>query len=233
MSKRRSHRTNRPGGQHGSHAHIGPDGAAFLARDPRLESILSRIDDHGLAWSDVADDVLPIFERARPFSGEVEPAAHAVVTPGVMVGFGIDLGLAFARVALLHLEGWPIDLAGLTDRALRNLRRRARDARDFDLVSEPIAGVLTTAFQSRDGWASTAVLVPEALERLFGPAPALLIAPSRDLLIALPDDVDLEFATWLAEEFEADDPNALRLEGFEWRDGVVRCRPLARDAVAV
>ena len=130
-------------------------------------------------------------------------------------------------------EGWPIDLAGLTDRALRNLRRRARDAHDFDLVSEPIAGVLTTAFQSRDGWASTAVLVPEALARLFGPAPALLIAPSRDLLIALPDDVDLEFATWLAEEFEADDPNALRLEGFEWRDGVVRCRPLARDAVAV
>jgi hypothetical protein len=235
MSKRRSHRTDRdrPGRRHGSHPHHGPSGAGFLDHDPRLESVLSRIDAHGLAWADVADDVLPIFERARPFGYEVEPPAHTVVPPGVTVGFGIDLGLAFARVATIHLEGWPVDLSGLTERALRNLRRRVRDAQDFDLVREPIAGVPTTAFQSRDGWASTAVLVPEAIERLFGPAPALFIAPSRDLLLGLPDDVDLEFATWLAEEFEADDPNALRLEAFEWRDGVVRCRPLARDAVAV
>jgi hypothetical protein len=218
MSKRRVHRTNRPRRSEG---------------DVRLGALLSWIDDHGLAWEDVAEDVLPIFERARPFGYEVEPPAQAVVPPGITVGFGIDLGLAFARVAAIHLEDWPVDLAGLTDHALRNLRRRARHARDFDLVREPIAGVPTTVFQSRDGWASTAVLVPEAIDRLFGPRPALLIAPSRDLLVGLPDDVDLRFATWLTEEFEAEDPNALRLEAFEWRDGIVRCRPLAREAVAV
>jgi hypothetical protein len=126
-----------------------------------------------------------------------------------------------------------VDLAELTERALRNLRRRARKARDYDLVREPIGGVATIAFQSRDGWASTAVLLPEAIDRVFGPGPALFIAPSRDLLIGLPIDVDVAFATWLAEEFEASDPNALRLEGFEWRDGTVRCRPLARDAIAI
>ncbi len=153
--------------------------------------------------------------------------------PGVTVGFGIDLGLAFARVAAIQLEQWPVDLAGLTERALRNLRHRARHARDFDLVREPIGGVPTVVFQSRDGWASKVVLIPEAIDRLFGPEPALFIAPSRDLLVGLPDGVDTGFATWLAEEFEADDPNALRLEAFEWRDRVVRCRPLARDAVAV
>jgi hypothetical protein len=188
---------------------------------------------HGFAWEDVADDVLPIFERARPSSYEVEPPAQAIVPPGVTIGFGVDLGLAFARVATVQLERWPIDLAGLTDRALRNLRKRARRARDYDLVEEPIGGVPTVAFQSRDGWASTAVLVPEAIDRLFGPGPALLIAPSRDLLVGLPHDVDLEFATWLAEEFEATDPNALRLEAFEWRDGAIGCRPLLRQAVAV
>jgi hypothetical protein len=68
---------------------------------------------------------------------------------------------------------------------------------------------------------------------LFGPRPALLIAPARDLLIGLPHDVDLGFATWLAEEFEATDPNALRLEAFEWRDGTIACRPLLREGVAV
>jgi hypothetical protein len=229
MSKRRAvraahhHRETRHGARPGN----------GLRADPHLGALLSRIDDHGLAWEDVAEDVLPIFERARPFSHEVEPPAQAIVPPGVTVGFGIDLGLAFARVAASQLEQWPVDLAGMTDRALRNLRRRARHARDFDLVREAIGGIPTIVFQSRDGWASTAVLVPEAIDRLFGPAPALLIAPSRDLLVGLPDDVELGFATWLAEEFEADDPNALRLEAFEWRDGIVRCRPLARDAVAV
>jgi hypothetical protein len=195
--------------------------------------LLSRIDDHGLSWEDIAEDVLPVFERARPYTYDIEPPVQAIVPPGVTVGFGIDLGLAFARVGTVALEHWPVDLAGLTERALRNLRRCARRARDYDLVREPIGGVPTVVFQSRDGWASTAVLIPEAIERFFGAGPALLIAPSRDLLVGLPHDVDLEFATWLAEEFEADDPNALRLEAFEWRDGTVRCRPLARDAVAV
>jgi hypothetical protein len=208
MAKRRLHRTDR----HDPHGHA---------------------DAPGLAWAFVGRAVLPVFERPRPFSFELEPPACAVVPPGITVGFGVDLGLAFARVAASHLEGWPVDLAGLTEQALRNLRQRARHARDFDLVREPIAGVPTTVFQSRDGWASTAVLVPEAIDRLFGPRPALLVAPARDLLVALPEDVDLRFATWLTGEFEAEDPNALRLEAFEWRDGIIRCRPLARDAVAV
>lgn len=191
------------------------------------------MDEHGFAWEDLAEDVLPVFERARPFAYEVGPPAHAIVPPGVTVGFGVDVGPAFVRVGLGHLEAWPVDLAGLTERAMRNLRRRARKAHDYDLVQNSIGGVPTVAFQSRDGWASTAVLVPEAMERLFGPAPALFIAPSRDLLVGLPVDIDAEFATWLAEEFEAADPNALRLEGFEWRDGTVRCRALDRDSVAI
>jgi hypothetical protein len=193
--------------------------------------LLTDIGDHGFAWDDVADEILPVFERARPFPFEVDPPAVAIVPPGVTIGFGVDLGLAFARVAAAHLDDWPVDLAGLTDRALRNLRKRTRRARDFDLVEGPVGGVPTVAFQSRDGWASTTVLVPDAMERLFGRRPALFIAPSRDLLIGLPDDVDLEFATWLAEEFEATDPNALRLEAFAWRDGAIACRPLQRATV--
>ena len=176
---------------------------------------------------------MPIFERARPFSYEVDPPAQAIVPPGVTVGFGVDLGLAFARVSVVHVEDWRIDLAGLTERALRNLRKRARHATDYDLVEEPVGGVPAVAFQSRDGWASTVVLVPEAIERLFGRAPALFIAPSRDLLVRLPPTSTSEFATWLTEEFEATDPNALRLEAFEWRDGAMRCRPLTRHSVAV
>lgn len=219
MSKRRNHPTDRA-------RHSRAEEAALLG-------LLGRMDRGGFEWDDVSDDVLPIFERARPFAPEIDPPARAIVPPGITVGFGVDLGLAFARVSVVHLATWPVDLQALAERALRNLRKRARHAVDYDLVEEPIGGVPAAAFQSRDGWASTMVLIPEAVERLFGRAPALFIAPSRDLLVRLPSDVDLEFATWLTEEFEATDPNALRLEGFDWRDGTMHCRPLARDSVAV
>ena len=212
---------------------MGRSGPPTRAHEAALLGLLGRIDGPGFDWDEVEDDVMPIFERARPFSFEVDPPAQVIVPPGVTIGFGVDLGLAFARVSVVHLGAWPVDLAGLTERALRNLRKRARHATDYDLVEEPVGGVPAVAFQSRDGWASTTVLVPEAIERLFGDGPALFIAPSRDLLVRLPPDVDLGFATWLTEEFEASDPNALRLEAFEWRDGTMRCRPLARDSVAV
>jgi hypothetical protein len=234
MSKRRDRRAGRTASTRRVHARcVGGVGPPSPADEARLLALLGRLDSLDLAWAGVADDVLPVFERARPFSDEVDPWVQAIVPPGVTVGFGVDIGLAFVRVSAIQLASWSIDLPGLTERALRNLRRRARHATDYDLVAEPVGGVPAVAFQSRDGWASTAVLVPEAIERLFGREPALFIAPSRDLLVRLPSDVDLDFATWLTEEFEATDPNALRLEAFDWRDGSMHCRPLARDSVVV
>ena len=208
-------------------------GAAWIHEDPRFRSALRRLDAHGFAWDDVASEILPVFERARPFSYPVDPPALTVLPPGVTVGFGVDAGPAFMRVSTKHLAHWPVDLAALATRALDNLTRRAREADERDLLRDAVDDVPVTVFQSRDGWASTTVLLPDEMDRLFGPGPALFVAPSRDLLIGLPIDVDAEFATWLTEEFEAIDPNALRLEAFEWRDGTVRCRPLARAAVAI
>jgi hypothetical protein len=209
------------------------DGAAWIHDDPRFRSALRQLDAHGFAWDDVASEILPVFERARPFSYPVDPPALTVLPPGVTVGFAVDAGPAFMRISATHVAHWPIDLPELAVRALDNLTRRAREVDERDLLHDSVDDVPITAFQSHDGWASTTVLLPEAMARLFGPGPALFVAPSRDLLIGLPIDVDPEFATWLTEEFEAIDPNALRLEAFEWRDGSVRCRPLARAAVAI
>jgi hypothetical protein len=208
-------------------------GSPDLRSDPRLLRALRRVDADGFTWDAVADDVLPLFERARPFGFTVDPPVLISLPPGLSVGFGVDAGPAFMRVSTTHLAGWPIDLATLATRALANLRGRAQglDARDVRLGQ--IDGIAVDLFESGDGWASTVVLLPDAMGRLFGPGPNLFVAPWRDLLIRLPADVDLAFATWLTEELESEDPNALRLEAFEWRDGVVRCRPLLRDAIAV
>ena len=228
MAKHRTRGDDRPRGKRRVEG-----GAAWIHDEPRFRGALRRLDAHGFAWDDVASEILPVFERARPFSYPVDPPALTVLPPGVTVGFGVDAGPAFMRISTTHLAHWPVDLAGLAARALGNLARRAREADERDLLRDSVADVPVVVFQSHDGWASTTVLLPDEMDRLFGARPALFVAPSRDLLIGLPVDVDLEFATWLTEEFEAADPNALRLEAFEWRDGTVRCRPLARAAVAI
>ncbi len=185
-----------------------------------------------LAWDDVADLIMPIFERLRPFPpGFPQPIAVAV-PPGVSIGFAIDVGPGFVRVHSGLLERWPVDARGLTERALANLRRRiAGPAPRAKVVHDRIDGVRTVAFQSGEGWASTLLLVPDEIARLVGPEPRLFVAPMRDVLIGLPPDVDLAFGTRLTEELEALDPNALCLEGFFYRDGTLACRPLLRDAV--
>ena len=136
MPKRRAHRTDRSRTTGARRRRPNP-----LEVDPRIRAILGRIDDHGFAWEDLAGDVLPVFERAHPFGSDVEPPVQAVVPPGVTVGFGVDAGPAFLRIATTHLADWPVDLAGLTERALHNLRRRTRNARDYDLVSA-VAGMI-------------------------------------------------------------------------------------------
>ena len=110
-----------------------------------------------------------------------------------------------------------MDLASLAAQAVENLQRRARRARPRDVVRDTLSGVPALVFQSLEGWASTTVLVPDAMDRLVG----------------LPPDVDLEFATWLTGRLEATNADGLYLEAFDWRDGRVSCRPLRRDTIAV
>jgi hypothetical protein len=181
-------------------------------------------------FAELAADVLPMFERRRPLPAGMPPPVSVVLPPGVTVGFGVDLGPAAVRVSRGLLDEWGVDLQEVTATALGNLRDRAFAPSLPPLVREPIAGHPTIAFQSEDGWASTLLLAPDALERVMGPEPRLFVAPMRDLLIGLPPDVDPELACWLTEEFEALDPNALALEGFLWRDGRIQTLPI-RTAV--
>ena len=113
-SSRTSRRAPRPAAGSGARRGVGPRRSAAPAT-------LRRLDAHGFAWEDVAADVLPVFERARPFSYPVDPPALIVLPPGVTVGFGVDAGPAFVRIATPHLAAWPVDLAGLADQYSSNL----------------------------------------------------------------------------------------------------------------
>lgn len=154
--------------------------------------------DFDAPWPDIASLVLPILRRVRhPYPPEAAPM-HVFVPPGVWTGFGIDFGPAFMHVTANQVERWGIDHATLLGTALENLRALA--------VAEPPRvewirpdGVDTIAIQGQ-GWGSALILVPEILRPILGEGPRLLLAPVRNTLVALPDDVDPEvaFRMWQA-----------------------------------
>jgi hypothetical protein len=149
-------------------------------------------------WTEVASTVLPILRRVRhPYPPDAAPM-HIFVPPGVWTGFGIDFGPAFTHVTASQVERWGIDHATLLGTALENLRA-------LTVVEPPRVerihpdGVETIAIQGQ-GWGSALILVPELLAPILGESPRVLLAPVRNTLVALPDDVDpdLAFRMWEA-----------------------------------
>jgi hypothetical protein len=177
--------------------------------------------DPEMPWKKARSRILPMLPRVRPFPGPELDLARAMLPPGILVSFGIDLGPAITFVGAPLLDRWRVDIPTLAATGLANLRQLAADCRPDNVIRDRIGDVPVTLLQSRLGIAASLILVPERLELLLGRGPQLLLAPMRDILIALPPDVDREFASWLAAEWEALDPNHLHLGAFRHEAGLV------------
>ena len=184
-------------------------------------------------WVAMASGILPLFERRRPFPFDVGHPIRAVLPPGLSVTIGYDFGPGHLRITRELAEAWPVTEEEILARAMSNLRRRVRSALAGAvpprLVNDTVDGIPIRAMTSGQGWASTMLLVPDLLGRLWGRERCLFIAPMRDLLIALPADVDTRTATMWAERFEAVDPNCLCLEAFAWDGSRLTISLLARE----
>jgi hypothetical protein len=169
--------------------------------DPDLvERILSAVGDldMGAPWPAIAPNVLPVLKRVRqPYPPDLAPF-HMRVPPGIPTGFGIDMGPAFSHVTAAMLEGWAVDRAIVLGTALDNLRR-------LTVVEPPqvqafsYAGVEVMTIQGQ-GWGSALLLLPDVLAPILGSGPRTLLAPIRNAVVALPDDVDADIAidVWAA-----------------------------------
>jgi hypothetical protein len=179
-----------------------------------------------LDWPTFAPNVIPILPRRRPMPSGTGDPYRVTLPPGIPTGFGIDIGPAFLVVGETLFETWRIGPADLVATALDNVRGRVRSIRPRDLLRDSVDGVPVRILQSGVGCASTLVLVPDEVERIFGSRPQTLIAPMRDLLVSLPVDVDRAFLGWLNEEFALMDPNGLALDAFVLDDGRLRYETL-------
>jgi hypothetical protein len=180
-----------------------------------------------LDWASVRGHVVPLFERVRPYPPEMPERAQAIVAPGVAVGFGIDFGPGFVAVTPEMVERWSMSIADLAAHAIARLHELADRVTSAQVHHAPIGDIDASVLQTNLGIGSVLVLAPSELARLFGAVPRIFIAPMRDLLIALPPDVDSEFAGWLYEEIATRDPNCLYPRAFAFDGNAVTVMPLA------
>lgn len=187
-------------------APVGPDVAT-----PSLEEVLAAVEalPPDLNWEGVADHVVPVLPRVRRHLSQAPDPLQIIVPPGVGIGFGIDMGAAFVAITRDIMERWTLSEADLLARALGNLKERVAKLSPRDVVRQTVDDVPVMVLQSGAGCGSSLILLPEELRRLFGPEPKLLLAPMRDLLIALPIEADRFLAVELFDLFASQDPNCL------------------------
>ena len=165
-------------------------------------------------WDAVSPMILPVLKRVRhPYPVEAAPL-HIHVPPGIWTGFGIDFGPAFGHVSAPMVERWGVDRATLLATSLENLRRLIVDEPpqvqhvDFD-------GVDLLAIQGQ-GWGSSLLLLPDALDPILGPAPRTLLAPVRNTVIALPEDAEVELAIGVWQALADGAHDELEVDPMRW-----------------
>lgn len=181
-------------------------------------------------WDAVSRFVVPVFPRRRPLPFGAPDPVRLRLPPGVLVSFGIDLGPAFAYVLPEVLAKWPVTAEGLAVVALDNLRDLLTASGPGTLSRVEFDGIPARVLQTGHGVASTAVLLPDQIRRIFGAAPQRFVAPSRDVLVSLPLASDPEAAADLVEIIAERDPNVPAVESFVLDADGLRCEPLALDA---
>ena len=192
-----------------------------LVETAAVEDILSAIESVDLQapWEEIAPSLRVALPRRRQLPvGPTELVPHTY-PPGIETVLGLDIGPAMLFVPPQQLTTWEVTADEAFERALDNVRERAAARTQFALIHERIADVPTLAFQSREGWASQLLLLPDELVRVLGDRNGLILTPMRDLVISLPLDVEREFAEWLLDEFAAVDMNALDIPPLALVDG--------------
>ncbi len=170
--------------------------------------------DMGGSWDELAPRILPLLKRvAHPFPAEIAPV-HLHVPPGVWAGFGVDVGPAWAHVTQSLIDRWGVDAATLLGTALENLRRRAIDEPPrVEAIAFEDSRVTVVQAQ---GWASALILAPDRLAPIIGADPRLVIAPIRNVLVALPEDVDVDLAVAVWEAFAEGCHDELDVDPLRW-----------------
>lgn len=181
-----------------------------------------------LNWDWARIRLTPLFERADAGGIDGDPALHVVTSLGVAVGFGIDVGLTFARVTRSMANRWEASLEQIEAAAFRHLDDAVRNITRADLQHAVHRGHMMRCLPEPGGWASSVILAgADAVMRIFGPQDRIFTVPSRNMLLSFEVSVPDQAIFDVTASLEELDPHPLMLDPFRliggrltW-DGVV------------
>lgn len=174
--------------------------------------------DMGWDWSQPR--LMPVLERPGSDRMPDDPYLRAIADCGIGYGFGLEIGPMFARVTRQMADGWERSDDTIRDVALANLRRRlADDAPGFEVPQEADDALVVRALSTPQGFATSVLLVPDALTRIFGDVDQIFTAPARPMLLAFAGDTPPEVVKLMTAEAERLDPHPLKLDPFRLTGG--------------
>lgn len=192
--------------------------AGEAARDSRALRRGAKRMPKPMPWEWAAPRLLPILSGPS-FDPRGEPVVRARSELGPMIQFGVELGGAYAFVDEIVAQRWECSAGQLMDRAMSNLVRRATNLPENEVVSGVMSGRSIRLLQDRPRWASSLLLVPDQLFRLFGDHDQVIGAPTPSCLVSLPIDTPPHTIAEIIVDFESRTLHCLWLDPFVVEDG--------------
>jgi hypothetical protein len=150
-----------------------------------------------------------------------EERIRTVADLGCAIEFGIDLGGHFPIVDRVVAQRWECSVEQIQMAAIENLARRASIIQTTVVRHAVMSGRAFRMLQAPAGCASSLLLVPEAIKRLFGPQDQILAAPGRHTLVSFPVDAPTLAVAEIVVDLEQGELAPLFLDPFAMYDGEV------------
>jgi hypothetical protein len=154
-----------------------------------------------MPWDWAAPRLLPILSGPS-FDPPGEPLVRVRSEIGPMVEFGVDLGKVFTFVDVAVARRWECSPDQLLQRSLQNLDDRAARIDQRHVSVGVMSGRSIRILRDRPRWASSLVLAPEHLFRLFGDHDQVIGAPSVSCLVSLPMDTPTRIVADIVVDLE-------------------------------
>ena len=179
-------------------------------------------------WSWAGPRVLPLLSGPR-LDRPGEEMLHSVAGIGCAIIFGLPLGPRFAFVDRDVAERWECTVAQVETAAMENLARLAAKLQPRDAPPGSLSGRIVRVLTDRP-WASSLILLPDELVRVFGHHDQVFVTPGSGTLLSLPVDMPTHAIADIAVDFEMAERWPLFLDPFMLEDGVLGWCGLADDA---
>ena len=169
-------------------------------------------------WDWAAPRLIPLLAGPRN-DAPGEELVRAPSQLGPALTFGIDLGGHSPLVDRSVAARWETSAEQLLAVSLENLRRRAAAIGDGSVETWVRSGYIVRVLRRPVGFASSLLLVPEELSRLFGGHDQVFGAPGRHTIVSFPAGMPTATVAGIHVEMEIDELMPLFLLPFAMEDG--------------